>query len=360
VKGVLLAGAVLSAGMVAAAPALGAGTHRVPRSIAADCSADVTPELTAWIGSVPDRSALAFKRGGCYRIEGTLEIADRRRLVLNGNGATFKATTVGATGRSQWRVVRGAHIVLRSMRVRGANPAGGSFNPSLQHQHAFDLAGAKDVEIHHVRASGLYGDCFYVGRDHDPPHRWSSGIRVRASSCARSGRMGVAVVAGRRVEVKRTRFSRIARTVLDVEPNGAGFGARHVRFVENAAFGELPGGFFSAIGDGPVDDVVIARNTVTGAGMYMAVLAPPGQRRSNIRITGNSSDTGHHAPGSAALDFERVDGLTVARNAIPVSGPNMALASVLESCDVTIAGNLVSRGSREARIAPFGCDGTAG
>jgi hypothetical protein len=92
----------------------------------------------------------------------------------------------------------------------------------------------------------------------------------------------------------------------------------------------------------------------------MAVLAPPGQRRSNIRITGNSSDTGYHAPGSAALDFQRVDGLTVARNAIPVSGPNMALASVLESCDVTISGNLVSRGSREARIAPFPCDGIAG
>jgi hypothetical protein len=120
----------------------------------------------------------------------------------------------------------------------------------------------------------------------------------------------------------------------------------------------LPGGFFSAIGDGPVEDVTIAGNRLTGAGMYMAVMAPPGQRRTRFRIAHNRSDTPYHAPGSAALDFERVDGLTVARNAIAVSGQGVALASVLESCDVAIYGNRVSHGAREARIAPYQCPGS--
>ena len=350
-----LAGAVLAAAAIPAAPVLAAPTHRVPASIPADCSADVTARLMSWIGSVPDRSILAFKRRGCYRIDGTLEIRDRRRLDFKGNGATFKATTLGAAGRSQWRLVRGAHLTLRGMRVRGANAAAGSFNAALQHQHAFDLAGAADVELRRVRASAVYGDCFYVGRAHDRPRRWSRRVQIRNSSCNGNGRMGVAVVAGRRIVVSRTRFRRIARTVLDVEPNGAGFGARNIRFLDNWASGPFPGGFFSAIGDGPVDDVTIARNTVTGAGMYMAVLAPPGQRRSNIRIIGNASDTAYHAPGSAALDFERVDGLTVARNAIPLGAPNMALAAVSQSCAVKVFGNVIARGSVEARIAPFAC-----
>ena len=310
----------------------------------------------AWIDSVPDRSVLVFKRRGCYRIDGTLEITHRRRLDFNGNGATFTATTVGARGRSHWRVTGGAHLIVRDMRVHGANADGGTFNAELQHQHAFDLAGARDVELRRVTASGVYGDCVYVGRS--PRLRWSGNILVRDSRCHGTGRMGIAVVAGRSIVVRRTRFSRIARTVLDIEPNGSGFGARAVRFVDNAAVGPLPGGFFSAIGQGPVDDVTIARNTLTGAGMYMAVIAPHGERRSNIRIVGNRSDSPYRAPGSAALDFERVDGLTVTRNAIPVSGPGVALASVAESCRVRISGNVISRGAREARIAPFRCSGS--
>ena len=40
----------------------------------------------------------------------------------------------------------------------------------------------------------------------------------------------------------------------------------------------------------------------------MAFLAPTGQRRSNITVTGNSGDTGLSRPGAAAIDFERIDG----------------------------------------------------
>jgi hypothetical protein len=351
----VLAIAMVAATALAAAPALAAPPHRPPASIAADCSADVTAQLLAWIDTVPDGSTLAFKRRGCYRIEGTLEIRDRHRLDFKGNGARFVATTAGTGGRSQWRLVRGSHLTLRGMRVQGANGAPGVFDATLQHQHGFDLAGAAHVELRHVSASGVYGDCVYVGRAHDHPQRWSRDVRVRDSRCSGTGRMGVAVVAGRRVAVKRSRFRRIARTVLDIEPNGPGFGARAVSFVGNSATGPLPGGFFSAIGHGPVDAVTIARNRLTGAGMYMAVLAPPGERRSRIRIVRNRSDTAYRAPGSAALDFERIDRLTVKRNAIPLDGPDMALASVSESCDVTIFGNVVARGSSEVRIAPFPC-----
>ena len=39
------------------------------------------------------------------------------------------------------------------------------------------------------------------------------------------------------------------------------------------------------------------------------------------------------------MQFVRVDGLTVTGNTVPLSGQNMALASVAESCGVNVSGN---------------------
>src|ERR1700730_15470159 len=67
-------------------PAVGLD-RSVPASIPSDCSRDVTPNLLAWIGSVPDGSVLQFARNGCYRIDGTLRIEGRDNLTFGGNGA---------------------------------------------------------------------------------------------------------------------------------------------------------------------------------------------------------------------------------------------------------------------------------
>src|SRR5438874_13361168 len=76
-----------------------AATHEAPGSIASDCSRDVTQQLLSWIASVPDHSTLSFASGGCYRIDGTLELTDRDGLTFEGNNATFRASTTGATWR---------------------------------------------------------------------------------------------------------------------------------------------------------------------------------------------------------------------------------------------------------------------
>jgi hypothetical protein len=330
-----------------------AATYQAPGSIASDCSTDVTQQILSWISSVPDNSTLSFASGGCYRIEGTLELSDRNGLTFEGNGASFEATTTGGTWRSQWRLIGGSQIVFRNMDVRGANPLGGTFVSALQHQHAFDLNGVSYVELDRTRSSNVYGDCVYVSRRWDGSQVWSSNVHVHDGSCIANGRMGIAVVAGRDVLVERTSLGQIGRTAFDVEPNGSGFGAQRVTFRDNHVSGPLPGGFFTAIGDGPIDSVSVSNNTTSGVGMYMAVLAPVGQRRSNITITGNSSDTGYNAPGSVAMDFLGVDGLSVTGNSIPLSGPNMALAWVSESCDVNVSGNSYPGGVAEARISPY-------
>jgi Right handed beta helix region len=342
-----------------AAPPAGATIYQIPAGIRANCSADVTQDILSWIASVPDNSVLSFGSGDCYRIDGTLELTGRNGLTFEGNGARFDATTTGGNWRSQWRLVGGSHIVLRNMAVQGANPMGGMFVAQYQHQHGFDLVGVKDVEIDHTQISDVYGDCVYVTRGWDSAKAWSSNIHVHDSTCAGNGRMGIAVVAGRDIVVENSSFSQIARTAFDIEPNGAGFGAQNVTFRGNHVSGPLPGGFFTAIGDGPVESVAVTGNTLSGVGAYMAVLPPSGQRRSNITITDNVSDTGYYAPGSVALDLLRVDGLTVTGNTIPLSGPNMALADVAESCSVNVSQNTFPIGVVEARIVPYSsCSGS--
>jgi hypothetical protein len=348
-----------AAGLLAPAPAH-AAAYRIPPSIPGDCSVDVTEPIQSWIASVPDGSVLVFGDGACYRIDGTLELTDRHALQLEGDGATFRAMTQGGAWRSQWRLVGGSQLVFHDMNVRGANPAGGTFASDLQHQHAWELVGVDGVEIGHVNASDLYGDCVYVGQGWDSARSWSSNVHVHDSTCTRNGRMGVAVVAGRHVRVDTTAFRDIALTVFDIEPNGPGFGAQDITFTGNRVSGALRGGFFTEVGEGPVDSVVVTDNRASGVGLSMAVLAPRGERRSNVTVAGNASDTGYYAAGDAALDFERVDGLTVTGNTIPVAGPNMTLASVLASCDVTVVANAFPGGVDEARIAPYPCPSRRG
>jgi hypothetical protein len=336
------------------APRADAATYQAPATIPSDCSADVTQPLLSWIASVPDNSVLSFATGGCYRIEGTLELINRNGLTVEGNGATFKATTTGDSWRSQWRVVGGSQFVFRNMTVRGGSPSGGTFVSSLQWQHAFDIRGVAGIEIDRAAASDLYGDCVYVGQGWDSSKYWSSNVRVHDSTCARNGRMGVAVTAGRDVRVETSSFSQIALSVFDVEPNGAGFGAQNIAFTNNQV-GSAYDYVFVATGDGPVDGVTVSFNTLIGKGMHMGVFAPVGQRRSNMTITGNVSDAGYYEGNGAAMYFVRVDGLTVTNNTAPLSGPNMALVSGSESCNVNVSGNSYPGGVEETRISPYSC-----
>jgi len=57
----------------------------VPAGIPGNCSRDVTVALTNWIASAPNGSMLVFRSGGCYLVEGTLEVTQRRGLRINGN-----------------------------------------------------------------------------------------------------------------------------------------------------------------------------------------------------------------------------------------------------------------------------------
>jgi hypothetical protein len=353
-----LLGLTLAVLLLSLAPghaASGATVYIAPGTIADDCSVDVTGPLLTWIASIPDNSVLAFSNGGCYRIEGTLELTNRHRLTFEGNGATFKATSAGDSHRSQWRLVEGSHFVFRNMTIDGGDAHGGTFEYALQWAHGIDLVGPSDVEIDHVNISNVYGDCVYLGLGWYSK-AWTSNVHIHDSNCSRSGRMGVAVTAGRDVLVERTSFAEIGLAAFDIEPNGVQFGARRIAFTNNRVVTSnavRPTELFDIVGDGPVDSVTISDNTVTGQGTHMTIIALPGQRRSNIAITGNTNDA-PYSRDSSAIAVVGVDGLTIARNVFPLGVPSMALADVSQSCNINISGNAFQGGAAEARIRPYG------
>jgi len=352
---VLIAGLVLAGTIGARAEQATAATRTVPASIASDCSRDVTSQLGSWLRSLPAGSTAELAANGCYRVDGTIELRNRSGLSIDGRSASVRAMTEGDPNRAIWRFIDSSAIALRNLSVQGSLPPGAGFRYALQWQHAFDFRGVRGVTMDQVRATGVYGDGVYIGLGFATPKAWTSSVRIRDMQIGGAGRMGVAVVAGRDVLVENTTLSGIGLTPLIIEPNGTGDGAEDVTFRRNRVSGPLSRGFFATLGKGPVRGVRVQDNTLTGAGMHMSLSSPEGLRRRDYTITGNRSDRGYSAPGSAAFIFRRIDGATVTGNTVPLSGANMALVATYATCGVSVSRNTFTGGVTEARFAPFPC-----
>jgi hypothetical protein len=325
--------------VLAAAPA---GTeYAVPASVPAGCSADATSALLAWMATVPDGATARLGAGACYRIEGTLELRNRR-IAVDGNGATLRSFDAPADLRAVWRLWN-SDVTLRDLTIAGSYAGGGVHDPTLQHAHAIDLRGTK-ATIERVAMSDVAGDCVYFGLGAGR----SSGT-VRDSSCRRTGRNGVSVTAGDDIRVERSTTDRIGYIAFDVEPNtGTGFGSQRVVFDSNT-IGSYYMKAYTIIGNAPVSAQAFTNNRVVGDSLRVGI-ADRGHRPSGVTISGNTSDT---AGPHNALTLYGVTGLNVTQNTVPLTVGTMAYVS--GGCDVSIAGNAYPGGSREAFVTDPAC-----
>jgi IPT/TIG domain len=325
---------------------------RIPGDIPGDCSSDATEPILAWVASAPDSSVLSFTRQGCYLLQGTLELSDRRNLRFEGNGATFRSSKASTGAQALWRVVRSKGIVVRNMRIEGSYADGGTFDPRLQHGHGIDLRGSS-IDIGNVTITDVGGDCVYFGRGITSSTRSSGSFHD--STCLRSGRNAVAVVAGDDIVVRRVRTDAIGYNVFDVEPNpGRGYGSKNVRFASNM-IGSYAENVYSIVESGPIQDQFFTSNRVLGHGLKVAVGDPThaGFRPARVTVAGNRSDT---AQPPAAVNIDNVDGLTVRANTVRMTGGPMI--AVRGSCGLDIGGNHFPGGSAEALVYPWVCSVT--
>jgi len=357
-KAILRLRSLLTAGMIAVgaltalpSPAL-AATYQIPNSIPEDCSVDSTAALLSWIASVPNNSTLSLGAGGCYRIEGTLELRGRTGLDLEGNGATLRSVDPPSDQRALWRIWDSSGIVMHNMTLQGSYTDGGTYDASIEHAHGIDLRGT-NASISRVTMRDFGGDCVYFGLGGTAALARSSGS-VEQSSCTGTGRNAISVTAGNGILVKGVTATAIGYDVFDVEPNiGAGWGARSVTFEDNT-IGTYAKSAYSLVENAPISRQAFVNNRVTGRGLKITVGQSPIARTSypvsGVTISGNAA-TDPEAP--AAMNLSLINGLTVSGNHVPVSGG--ALISVDSACAVSVSGNTFSGGAAQATIAPYAC-----
>ena len=330
-------------------PASLATVSTVPATVDATGATDVTQALRAFFSSVPDGQVAQLAKGALYRVEGTLKLENRHFLTIDGNNATIFATAKTSVANSHLWIEGGSNLVVRRLSIRGANRRGGTddeaYVRNLENLHGIRIAGAISVEIVDVTVTNVFGDFVYIGRAED--RAWSEDIWIHDSRFTRNGRQGIAVTAARRVVIERNQLSDMRRSTIDLEPNTRSSGVEDVFVLDNhVGPGRLR--FIASHGGGPVDRVVVARNTLRGQTFTVDVKPPGEDRRSSFFVVDNTSNS---TSGRAPLKFFRIDGLVVSGNIQPVRDKGVGI-DLVGVCGVLIVGNTFSEHGPPAEGMP--------
>jgi hypothetical protein len=313
---------------------------------------DVTSELQRFIDASPGGSVICLASGGQYKVNGTLHIANRSHLTIEGQGATIFQTSRSTT--RIWLIDGSSNdINLRHMTVKGANPSPGTWSATYEHNHGVEIGGAVNIDLGAIRVVNVGGDGLYIGAGSaNGSIRWADTIDLHDSTIDGTGRSGISIAdGGSNVHVDRNVFRHIAFYTLNIEPNGQVYngqpaGARNVRFSNNTlgaqpygtGIGDQPVGHVFVVtgssGGGPADGITVSNNTIAGRPFDVGVYNNGGVRR-NIVVSNNRSDTSAAGP---VMNFSGVATLTVTGNVQPLDGST--LVSAPGCTDVTISGNV--------------------
>jgi hypothetical protein len=298
--------------------------------------------MAEFLAGVPDGSTIDLKAGGRYRMESTLVIAGRRDLTIRGNGATFVATTPGDLMRANVRIVDSRGITIRDLVIKGANPLAGAkdrtYRPERGGQHGVDVNSSTGITLVGLTVTDTYGDFVYLGQRDGGAH--TDGVLIQGSSFARSGRQGVTFTAARNVVVETSSITEPKRSMFDFEPGrGAGMSVDHVT-IRNNRLSNGPLLFVAAEGHGPVDQVTIQGNRLTGMTLNIAMEDLDGGQRRDWRVLDNTGDLLSGNPHGATMRFVRINGLEVRGNHQAMKPDrDMVGVGAINSCGLTVSGN---------------------
>jgi hypothetical protein len=399
------AAAILAAAplLLLGAPVATAADTPAPASIPADCSADTTDALNAWIASLPAGATAALQAGGCYQLDRTLVISGKSGLTLDGNGATLlrktptppelqygnAANTTRAFNRHVF-IDRSDHVVVRELTVRGLNTTSGMapgtpgynsyYEPAkFGSQFTAELYGeaglmAQNVDyltLQDFNTDATWGDGITLGQETGEAVNHAKLLNV---SVDRNGRQGVALVAAEDALLDGLRVLHSYAVGVDIEPNGAAAGVRNVE-IRNSTLNSRTGAFAvtgSAAAAARADGLYIHHNVVLGnnssrpwlTGTVGTAQGP----RSGWRITNNEvralsygitlggvtdavvrDNTFPSLAGQAAIRLNNVGGL------VAITGNKASGASSIYSNDAAGTGLVLACGNTVTSAAPPAC-----
>lgn len=203
-------------------------------SLVADCSTDVTEELTRIISSASAGATVRLQRDGCYRVDGTIYLTDVEGVTIDGNGATFDGSfEPGARSRRHMRIRGGGDLVIENLRIVGSRcaeppcPEGGL--SEMERQHGIAIENVEGITIRGTRITNVWGDFVYMTQKGEGPQ--PSEVVIRNNYFKNSGRQGIAGSGVVGLLVEGNWIFDAGRTVFDFEAEGGG--ARDVTLAGN-------------------------------------------------------------------------------------------------------------------------------
>lgn len=316
------------------APANTSGTVVVPDSIDASGKVDVTLALQNFLNKVKDNSQIQFKQNGLYRMDGSIVLTQRVGLQFYGNGARFFTVTDGTSApqsnlpdeikwlwprkRGQFMVRGGSGHRFYNIEIQGANPYNWeeepSYNSKFEAQNAFDIEGAKDVEVRDCHVHNVYGDFVYVGIWNAGSMQWADGVKISNNNFHDNGRQGVAIVGASNVLVEGNNIYNTRRSTFDIEPDNEGSGASNIA-IRNNKIGEGRLLFLASGGQqGSINNVEVSGNYLNGHALSIGVYTKIAGSRKNWRIINNTSENYPFGSPIALMTFEGVYNVEVTGN----------------------------------------------
>ena len=335
---------------------------KVPASIDATGSKDVSADLQTFVENVPNGSTILFPVGATYQVGSFVNVHGRKGLTFEGNGATLKLTGVATWEGGGIQFAKSARVTLRDLTIVGNHSFAGTRNALQddQGQHGIYVRSSRDVLIENVDISRVAGDCFNI-RALKPAAGesavWSNRVTIRDSRCTLTGRMGVVIHGAADVLIEDNVWDEIGFGVFGMEPNRSYEGAERVVIQDNEIGSYMLTDRFRPklvyacdaawIDGGPstIRDVLFTRNTVTGnlsprpgggsepTGLNVKICGDRGDRI-DFKITDNVAAKAVEGP---AMTFPKVKGVTVTGNKQKLSSGKLVDAP--GATDVVVEGN---------------------
>jgi hypothetical protein len=297
---------------------------RVPRSIPADGSLEVTRALNDWITSVPNGvqgnpSVLQFGNGATYWTDGTVLVTGKQWVTVAGGDSTFERRTPSATRFfPHWMFQQCDQYQWNGIHVRGeADPTVG-YNATLEAQHAFVHQGSTASTSQGCSADGVWGDAINVCCDSSG--RPSAHHTIGGFTSGTVHRQGVSITTGDDIAFSGCAFGFCWRSAVDLEPNSSAGFATNILFEDCSWVDHHLNWFAAGAPQGVVENVTFRRcstpsNLAVVVGKAWSTYAGHG-RRANLTFEDCSGLLGCGNPQGALMQFHYVDGFVTVTNVL--------------------------------------------
>jgi Right handed beta helix region len=217
---------------------------------------DRTAALSDQIAAAPDHSTVTLATHGCYEIDGTVTIAGKTDVILDGNGALLQRFGSPARWAPILQLSRDHTIRVHDLRIDGFKPDTIGYVPDREGQHGIVLDGADHVTLDHLTITHVFADGFYITN-------YTNNVVIRDSTTIQMGRHGMAIVNGQTITYTGNDNESAHRWDIDLEPT-----------------------------TGPVDRITITKNRILHPNIGFICAAGLGDYRcdgrgTNLMIAGN-------------------------------------------------------------------------